>query len=59
MRSTMAIMVYKTEARATPPESRNEFLIPGYPETKLMAEKLILAANGRTLKNGDFQKINY
>ena len=31
------------------------FLFPGYPDTKMRAEKCVLGANGRTLKNGQFK----
>lgn len=52
MGSTMAVIVNQTEAKAKTPTVDSEFLIPGYPSSKLRAEKLVEAADGAMLQNG-------
>lgn len=52
MKSTIAIVVNQTEAKALPPENRKDLLIPGYPASKLEAEEIVLKANGQHLDNG-------
>lgn len=51
MGSTMAVIVNQTEAKAKTPTVDSEFLIPGYPSSKLRAEKLVEAADGAMLQN--------
>jgi 3beta-hydroxy-delta5-steroid dehydrogenase / steroid delta-isomerase len=45
------VVVNQTENKAKPPESE-KLLIPGYPVSKLKAEKLVLQSNGTILSNG-------
>lgn len=52
MGSTMAVIVNQTEAKAKTPALDSAFLIPGYPASKLRAEKLVSNANGNMLQNG-------
>ncbi|XP_023718357.1 3 beta-hydroxysteroid dehydrogenase/Delta 5--_4-isomerase type 2 isoform X2 [Cryptotermes secundus] len=44
----------QTECKALPPscDYERQLLLPGYPASKLRAEKLVLAANGRPLADG-------
>lgn len=52
MGSTMAIIVNQTEPKAKTPAVDSAFLIPGYPASKLRAEKLVSMADGTMLANG-------
>jgi hypothetical protein len=51
-----ALIINQTECKALPPNCDNErqLLLPGYPASKLRAEKLVLAANDRPLADGEF-----
>lgn len=50
-RATFALVINQTESKAKTPVTNNSFLIPGYPSSKLRAEKIVLAAYGATLGN--------
>jgi 3beta-hydroxy-delta5-steroid dehydrogenase / steroid delta-isomerase len=51
-----AVIFNQTESKALPPscDQEQKLLLPGYPASKLCAEKLVLAANGSPLANGKF-----
>jgi 3beta-hydroxy-delta5-steroid dehydrogenase / steroid delta-isomerase len=51
-----ALIVNQTECKALAPSCGNErqLLMPGYPASKLRAEKLVLAANGTPFADGEF-----
>jgi nucleoside-diphosphate-sugar epimerase len=51
-----ALIINQTECKALPPSCDNErrLLLPGYPASKLRAERLVLAANDRPLAGGQF-----
>jgi nucleoside-diphosphate-sugar epimerase len=51
-----AFIFNQTENKAVAPSSETgrELLLPGYPASKLRAEKLVLAANGTSLADGEF-----
>lgn len=51
-RATFSLIVNQTESKAKTPTNDNGFLIPGYPSSKLRAEKIVLGAYGATLANG-------
>lgn len=51
-RATFSLIVNQTESKAKTPTDDNGFLIPGYPSSKLRAEKIVLGAYGATLANG-------
>lgn len=51
----MAVIVNQTEAKAKTPAIESAFLIPGYPSSKLRAEKLVTVADGAMLQNGKGQ----
>lgn len=42
----LAVIINQTEKKALPPVDSDKFVIPGYPESKLKAEIVILGANG-------------
>lgn len=48
-RATFALLINQTESKAQPPADESGFLIPGYPASKLRAEKLVLLADGTPL----------
>lgn len=50
-RATFALVINQTESKAKTPSVDNGFLVPGYPSSKLRAEKIVLAAYGATLGN--------
>lgn len=53
-RATFALVINQTESKATTPaDDVDGFLVPGYPASKLRAEKLVLQANGTALNNGN------
>lgn len=52
-RASFSIIVNQTESKALTPTVDSGFLIPGYPATKLRAEKMVLDAYGATLSNGE------
>ncbi|GFG32093.1 hypothetical protein Cfor_06863 [Coptotermes formosanus] len=49
-----AVIINQTEYKALPPsrDKEQKLLLPGYPASKLRAEKVILAANNTLLANG-------
>jgi 3beta-hydroxy-delta5-steroid dehydrogenase / steroid delta-isomerase len=51
-----ALIINQTECKALVPSCDNELqlLMPEYPASKLRAEKLVLAANGTPLTDGEF-----
>jgi hypothetical protein len=51
------LIINQTECKALPPscDYERQLLLPGYPASKLRAEKLVLAANDRPLANGEFR----
>lgn len=51
-RATFSLIINQTESKAKTPTHDNGFLIPGYPSSKLRAEKIVLGAYGATLANG-------
>lgn len=51
-RATFSLIINQTESKAKTPTVDNGFLIPGYPSSKLRAEKIVLGAYGATLANG-------
>ncbi|XP_077291622.1 3 beta-hydroxysteroid dehydrogenase/Delta 5--_4-isomerase type 2 [Arctopsyche grandis] len=48
----LAVIINQTEKKALPPVDSDKFVIPGYPESKLKAEMVVLGANGSLTKNG-------
>lgn len=58
MGSTMAVIVNQTEAKAKTGTVDSAFLIPGYPSSKLRAEKLVTLADGAMLQNGKGQSVS-
>lgn len=51
-RATFSVIINQTESKAKTPSTDNGFLIPGYPSSKLRAEKIVLNSYGATLANG-------
>lgn len=51
-KGTFAVIVNQTEAKAKTPSTDSQFLIPGFPASKLRAEKLVLSSYGLKLSNG-------
>jgi hypothetical protein len=51
-----AVIINQTESKALPPscDKGQKLLLPGYSASKLHAEKIVLAVNGRPLANGKF-----
>lgn len=47
-----AAIVNETETKTKMPTTDDQFLIMGYPPSKLRGEKLVLEANGKGLENG-------
>jgi nucleoside-diphosphate-sugar epimerase len=49
-----SLIINQTECKALPPscDKERQLLLPGYPASKLRAENLVLAANGRPLADG-------
>ena len=56
--SMYSIIVNQTERKAKPAvdESGKGLLIPGYPASKLRAEKIVLSANGTSFSDGELLK---
>lgn len=52
-KGTFAVIVNQTENKAKPAGCDSQFLIPGFPASKLRAEKLVLSSYGRRLSNGE------
>ncbi|CRK96173.1 CLUMA_CG009602, isoform A [Clunio marinus] len=51
-KGTFSIIVNQTESKAKTPSTDSQFLIPGFPASKLRAEKLVLSSHGTKLING-------
>lgn len=51
-KGTFSIIVNQTEVKAKTPSTDSQFLIPGFPASKLRAEKMVLSAYGLQLSNG-------
>lgn len=51
-KGTFAIIVNQTESKAKTPSTDNGFLFPGFPASKLRAEKMVLSSDGQELSNG-------
>lgn len=51
-----AVIINQTEYKALPPscDKERKLLLPGYPASKLRAEKIVLAANNTLLADGKF-----
>lgn len=47
-----AAIINETESKTRMPTTDEQFLVLGYPASKLRGEKLVLAANGKPLSNG-------
>lgn len=52
-------IVNETESKTKMPTTDEQFLISGYPPSKLRGEKLVLEANGKPLNNGNGEEFNY
>lgn len=52
-KGTFTVIVNQTENKAKPAGCDSQFLIPGFPASKLRAEKLVLSSYGRRLSNGE------
>jgi hypothetical protein len=51
-KGTFAIIVNQTENKAKTASCDSQFFIPGFPASKLRAEKMVLSSYGRKLSNG-------
>ncbi|KAG5677099.1 hypothetical protein PVAND_006882 [Polypedilum vanderplanki] len=51
-KGTFSIIVNQTENKAKAASCDSQFLIPGFPASKLRAEKFVLSSYGRKLSNG-------
>lgn len=51
-KGTFSIIVNQTESKAKTPSTDSQFLIPGFPASKLRAEKMVLSSYGLKLSNG-------
>ncbi|PSN41461.1 3 beta-hydroxysteroid dehydrogenase/Delta 5--_4-isomerase type 3 [Blattella germanica] len=51
--SIYSLVVNQTEKRALPPKTDNSLLLPGYPASKLRAERFVLDANGTPFPQGN------
>ena len=58
-KGTFSIIVNQTEAKAKTPSTDSQFLIPGFPASKLRAEKMVLSSYGLKLSNGKGKVIKY
>lgn len=58
-KGTFSIIVNQTEVKAKTPSTDSQFLIPGFPASKLRAEKMVLSAYGLKLSNGKGKVIKY
>jgi hypothetical protein len=55
-KGTFSIIVNQTEAKTKTPSTDSQLLIPGFPASKLRAEKIILSSYGLKLSNGKGKK---
>jgi hypothetical protein len=51
-KGTFTIIVNQTENKAKAASSDSQFLIPGFPASKLRAEKIVLSSYGQPLNDG-------
>lgn len=51
-KGTFSIILNQTESKAKTPSTDSQFLIPGFPASKLRAEKMVLSSYGLKLSNG-------
>lgn len=51
-KGTFSIIVNQTESKAKTPTIDSQFLMPGFPASKLRAEKMVLQSYGLKLNNG-------
>jgi hypothetical protein len=58
-KGTFSIIVNQTESKAKTPSTDSQFLIPGFPASKLRAEKMVLSSYGLKLSNGKGKVIKY
>jgi hypothetical protein len=58
-KGTFSIIVNQTESKAKTPSTDAQFLIPGFPASKLRAEKMVLSSYGLKLSNGKGKVIKY
>jgi hypothetical protein len=58
-KGTFSIIVNQTESKAKTPTTDSQFLIPGFPASKLRAEKMVLSSYGLKLSNGKGEVIKY
>lgn len=52
-KGTFTVIVNQTENKAKTALCDSQFIIPGFPASKLRAEKLVLSSYGRKLSNGE------
>jgi hypothetical protein len=52
-KGTFTVIVNQTENKAKTASVDSQFFIPGFPASKLRAEKLVLSSYGRKLSNGE------
>ena len=52
-KGTFTVIVNQTENKAKTASCDSQFFIPGFPASKLRAEKLVLSSYGRVLSNGE------
>lgn len=52
-KGTFTVIVNQTENKAKTASVDSQFFIPGFPASKLRAEKLVLSSYGRRLNNGE------
>ncbi|CAO1308995.1 unnamed protein product [Diamesa hyperborea] len=50
-KGTICVIINQTESKAKTPSTEAGFLIKGFPDSKLRAEKIVLAAHGTELKS--------
>jgi hypothetical protein len=58
-KGTFSIIVNQTESKAKTPTTDSQFLIPGFPASKLRAEKMVLSSYGLKLSNGKGKVITH
>lgn len=58
-KGTFSVILNQTEVKAKTPSTDSQFLIPGFPASKLRAEKMVLSSHGLQLSNGKGKVIKY
>jgi hypothetical protein len=58
-KGAFAIIVNQTENKAKTASCDDQFFIPGFPASKLRAEKIVLSSHGRKLSNGTGKSMSY